>query len=145
MLSESKTILPKISAPLSPALFAGIVLGAAAIGVGAIVYFFNPGTHSFYPKCAFHSLTGLNCPGCGMTRSLYALLHGNVLLAVRDNALFVLALAALALWSAQFAVRKMWNLPAKFNVPPKFLWGFLIIAFAFALVRNLPGFEWLSP
>ncbi len=67
-----------------------------AIGVGAVVFFFDPRTHGFYPVCLFHALTGLNCPGCGMTRALYALLHGNLRLALKDNALFVVTLAVLA-------------------------------------------------
>jgi hypothetical protein len=144
MRAESKVISQKISAP-PLRIFAGIVLGATAICVGAMVYFFNPSTHGFYPVCVFHALTGLNCPGCGMTRSLYALLHGNLRLALKDNALFVLTLAALAVWGVHFILRKLKNQSATFNLPPKFLWTFLFIAVVFAVVRNLPGFEWLSP
>jgi hypothetical protein len=143
MSAESKIIPQKNSAPLG--IFAGVVLSATAIGIGAMVFFFNPSTHGFYPVCAFHSLTGLNCPGCGMTRALYALLHGNLRLALKDNLLFVVLLAALAVWSARFAFRKLKRQPATFNVPSKFLWTLLIIGILFAVVRNLPGFEWLSP
>jgi hypothetical protein len=145
MRVETKIIPQKNPAPLSPGIFAGVVLGATAIGMSAMVFFFNPSTHGFYPVCMFHSLTGLNCPGCGMTRALYALLHGNVRLALKDNALFVLALAALAVWGARFVFLKSKNQPATFNVPPKFLWGFLVVAFVFAVTRNLPGFSFLSP
>jgi hypothetical protein len=145
MSAGSKTIPPKISPPWSLGIFAGVVLGATAIGIGATVFFFNPGTHNFYPVCVFHALTGLNCPGCGMTRALYALLHGNVRLALKDNALFMLTLAALAVWTARFAVLKMRNQPAALKMPPKLLWTFLVAAFLFAALRNLPGFEWLSP
>jgi hypothetical protein len=145
MQAESKFIPGKKSAPLSPGIFAGIVLGATAISVGAIVFFFNPSTHGFYPVCLFHSLTGLNCPGCGMTRALYALLHGQIRLALKDNALFVLALVALAVWSARLLLRKMQNRPVQFSVMPKILWFLLGLAFAFTVIRNLPGFEWLSP
>ena len=144
MRAESKSF-PRKNSALSPTVFAGIVLGATALGVGAMVFFFNPSTHGFYPVCIFHALTGLNCPGCGMTRALYALLHGNLRLALKDNALFVLALAAAAFWLARFARRKLRNQPATFNLPPKFLWIFLVVAIVFAVVRNLPGFEWLSP
>jgi hypothetical protein len=145
MRAETKIIPQKNSAPLSPGIFAGVVLGATAIGVGATVFFFNPSTHGFYPVCMFHSLTGLNCPGCGMTRALYALLHGNLRLALKDNALFVILLVVLAIWSVRFFILKLKNQSVRFNVSPKFLWTFLVVAFVFAVVRNLPGFEWLSP
>ena len=126
-------------------MFAGILLGVAAVGVGAMVFFFDPGTHPFYPVCLFHAVTGLNCPGCGMTRAVSALLHGNFLLALKDNALFVLALAGLAVWGTRLAWRKMRNQPVTFAVPSKFLWLFLVLALVFAVLRNLPGLEWLSP
>jgi hypothetical protein len=145
MRAETKTVPQKNSAPLSPGIFAGVVLGATAIGVGAMVFFFNPSTHGFYPVCVFHALTGLNCPGCGMTRALYALLHGNFTLALKDNALFVTSLAMMAIWGVHFIFRKLKNQPTTFDVSPKFLWTFLVVAFVFAVVRNLPGFEWLSP
>jgi hypothetical protein len=145
MSTESKTVPQKTSATLSPGMFAGVVLGATVIGVGATVFFFNPGTHGFYPVCMFHSLTGLNCPGCGATRALYALLHGNLQVALKDNSLFMLTLAALGIWSARFVLRKMRNQRATLNISSKFLWVFLVVAFVFAVIRNLPGFEWLSP
>ena len=124
MNAEPKLLPQKKSAPLSPGGFAVVVLGATALGVGALVFFFNPGTHHFYPVCLFHALTGLNCPGCGMTRALYALLHGNVLAALKDNALFVAALAALAVWGARLAVR---NQPAALKISPKVLWLLLVL------------------
>ena len=145
MPAESKLVPQKNPAPLAPGIFAVAVLGATAIGVGAMVYLFNPATHNFYPVCLFHAWTGLNCPGCGMTRSLYALLHGNLRLALKDNALFVLSLAILAVWGAQFTMRQIRGQPATFNISPYFLWLFLVVALVFAVVRNLPGFEWLSP
>ena len=145
MRAEIKIISQKNSALLSPGIFAGVVLSATAIGVCAMVFFFNPSTHEFYPVCLLHALTGLNCPGCGATRALYALLHGNFLLALKNNALFVLALAALAIWSVRFVFLKSKRQTATFHVPPKFLWTFLVLSFVFAVLRNLPGFEWLSP
>jgi Protein of unknown function (DUF2752) len=145
MTAESKIIPQKKSAPLAPGIFAIAVLGVTVIGAGAMVYLFNPSTHAFYPVCVFHALTGLNCPGCGTTRSLYALLHGDLRVALKDNALFILTLAALAVWSAQFTLRKIQSQPATVNISPNFLWLFLVVTLVFAVVRNLPGFEWLSP
>lgn len=37
--------------------------------------------------CVFHNVTGLPCPGCGMTRAFLAIGHGNVISAWKLNAL----------------------------------------------------------
>ena len=103
---------------MSAGIFAAVLLGATAVGAGAMVFFFNPSTHSFYPVCLFHALTGLNCPGCGATRALYALLHGNMRLALKDNALFVLALQCWRCWGVYFFCRKLKNQPATINLSP---------------------------
>ena len=110
-----------------------------------MVFFFNPAAHGFYPVCLFHKLTGLNCPGCGMTRALYALLHGNFLLALHDNALFVFALATLALRSMWFAAKRIFRKPLRNFFEPKNLWVLLAVALAFGVLRNLPVFSFLSP
>ena len=145
MRAESQSVPPKIGAPQSLAFFAVVVLMAAVLGSGAVLFFFDPAEHSFYPICLFHSLTKLNCPGCGATRAAYQLLHGHLLRALQDNALFVLTLAALAGRSAWLAVKKIRNQPAAFVAPPKALWAFLVITLVFTTLRNLPAFAWLSP
>jgi hypothetical protein len=38
------------------------------------------------PPCSMYTALGIYCPGCGMTRCLLALLCGDVLLAIRQNA-----------------------------------------------------------
>jgi len=37
------------------------------------------------PKCPFKLITGLNCPGCGIQRAIYALLHGHIVEAIQYN------------------------------------------------------------
>jgi hypothetical protein len=145
MPAESQHVPPKISAPPSLTAFAAIVLGATALGAGAVVFFFNPGTHGFYPVCLFHKLTGWNCPGCGGTRAVYALLHGNVALALKDNALFVVVLAAAAGRGSWFAVKKIRRQPVGIFVPVGVLWAALAAAAVFTVMRNLPAFAFLSP
>lgn len=56
-----------------------------AVTGGWVLYTFPPVTSGFYPQCVFHQLTGLDCPGCGITRALHALLHGRVGEAFRFN------------------------------------------------------------
>ncbi len=145
MRAETQSAPPKISAPPSLTAFALIVAGVAFAGAGAVVYFFNPSTHGFYPICLFHQLTGLNCPGCGGTRAAYALLHGNFALALKDNALFVLLIPAGALRSAWFTTKNFRRQPVGNFLPAKFLWVLLAVAVIFTVVRNLPAFAFLSP
>jgi hypothetical protein len=65
----------------------------SAIAAGAVIlYRFDPATAHFYPHCVFHDLTGLQCPGCGTTRALHHLLHGDVAGAFRLNAMLFLGL-----------------------------------------------------
>jgi hypothetical protein len=145
MRADSPSVPPKLAAPLPLAFFTVVVLVVAVLGSGAVLFFFDPAKHGFYPICLFHSLTGWNCPGCGATRAAYQLLHGHLLRALHNNALFVLTLAALAAQGAWLAVKKIRNQPVAFVVPPKMLWGLLILALVFTGLRNLPAFAWLSP
>ena len=124
---------------------AAILLAVTAAGIAAVVFFFNPAAHKFYPICQFHRLTGLNCPGCGMTRALYALLHGNFSTALRDNALLVFALVAAAVRSAWLAVNKHRKRPRGDFFPMKLLWPLLAAIMVFTVLRNLPAFAFLSP
>lgn len=51
------------------------------------------------PPCYFYSLTGIPCPGCGLTRSVISLLRGDVLTAMRYNLMpFFLVVIILPLW-----------------------------------------------
>ena len=138
-----KSAPPKIAG--TQARFATIVLAAALAGVAAVIFFFNPATHKFYPVCQFHRLTGLNCPGCGMTRALFALLHGEILLALHDNALFVLTLLALTIRAVRFGWNHHRGQPVGEFFPLKFLWPLLALALLFTVLRNLPAFAFLSP
>jgi hypothetical protein len=138
-----KSAPPKINS--GNARFAGIILSSIIFGIAAIVFFFNPATHPLYPVCQFHRLTGLNCPGCGMTRALHALLHGKIFTALHDNALFVLILGGLLIRSVWFGCNKFLGRMNKEFFPIKFLWPLLAIAFAFTVLRNLSAFAFLSP
>jgi hypothetical protein len=138
-----KAAPPKI-APSGTRLPA-IILTIVALTIAATVFLFNPATHSFYPVCQFHRLTGLNCPGCGMTRAVYALLHGDFMMALRDNALFVVALGMLALRGGWFALNQFRGRANGEFFPAKLLWLLLAVALVFTGLRNLPALAFLSP
>lgn len=111
----------------------------------ALVYFVNPSTHRIYPACHFHQLTGLHCPGCGMTRSLYALLHGDFLVALRDNALFIVGIFFLTARGAWFMLNRRRGNPNTVFFPLHWLWPLLALILVFTILRNLPAFAILSP
>jgi hypothetical protein len=136
---------PKISAPAPASRLPWLILAAAVLGIAGAVFFLNPATHKFYPVCQFHRLTGLNCPGCGMTRALYALLHGELATALHDNALFVFALGTLAIRGGWFGANKFRGRATGEFFPAKWLWPLLAVAVVFTVLRNLPAFAFLSP
>jgi hypothetical protein len=145
--ANSQAVPPKLRrAGWSPsAFFSGAVLLLVALGGGLVVYTFDPSQTSFYPGCAFHRLTGLNCPGCGSTRAVYALLHGRWLVALHDNALFIATLVALMIRAGWLLVRRWRNLPPASLMPTRGLLPWLVIAVVFGVVRNFPAFAFLSP
>ncbi len=146
MRAELQTVPPKIKmAAPSLKFFAAAVLAFAILCALAVVFFFNPSANGFYPVCQFHRLTGLNCPGCGATRALYALLHGNFLIALKDNAVLIFALTFLTVRGTDFAIKYFLRKPTGEFLPPKILWIFLAVAVVFTILRNLPPFSFLSP
>lgn len=114
-------------------------------GTVTILFFFNPSHYGFYPICYFHSITGLNCPGCGSLRALHKLLHGHVLEAARFNALLLLCLPCSGWLAARFVAARLRRQVATFAVQPIFLWAFLCVAIVFTVLRNFHSFAWLAP
>lgn len=78
----------------------GLSLGAGAVALhaGAVALFAarNPYAETIFPPCPLLHLTGWQCPGCGGTRSLYSLLHGDVLGSLAMNPLVIASYLAVA-------------------------------------------------
>lgn len=114
--------------------------GVLAVTAGsAVVWYFNPSNVNFLPVCPLYSMTGLACPGCGLTRGFHALFHGDFLTALDYNALipgFAVVLGFLFLSMVSIAVRGR-----GFGISmlsPKLLTGVLVVLLVFGVVRNLP-------
>ena len=123
--------------------------GVLAVGAGALVVgYFNPTTAGFFPACPLYTLTGIHCPGCGLTRGFHALLHGDVLAALHYNALlpfFAVVFGFLFVSLILIAVRGRGFSRSIFQ--PWAVYGFLILAAAFFVLRNVPlyPFTLLAP
>lgn len=55
--------------------------------------------------CVFHEITGLQCPGCGITRLCISLLRLDISAAWRANPVLLLSLPVFAILFVRFAVR----------------------------------------
>jgi hypothetical protein len=79
-------------------LAASLLVPFALLSGAAFLYFYDPVKGPSLIPCMFHVLTGLDCVGCGLTRALHALLHGDVAAAASYN-LFMLIWLPLPVWS----------------------------------------------
>ncbi|ANZ38798.1 hypothetical protein BBK82_24770 [Lentzea guizhouensis] len=109
-------------------------------GAGAVVLLFADPNQpdNLLPKCPFKWLTGLDCPGCGMTRMAHALLHGDVVAAWNFNAAMLVVGVPFFVWLFARWIRASWT--GQPRQIPKLVPG-LVIAFAlvWGVGRNLAG------
>lgn len=104
----------------------------ALLAGGWVVYAYPPGQHTFYPRCVFKAATGWDCPGCGSTRAVHQLLHGNVAAAFRLNP-FLFLLGAVALCAVPSLVRGQ---SPRFVAQPWFGWATVFTVTAWWILRN---------
>jgi hypothetical protein len=130
----------RLTAPIPLRLGAPLGVAAAAVLACTVVWWADPTTPGGpIPVCPTKLLLGIDCPGCGSTRMLYSLLHGNLLAAVKFNALalatLVLLVWAYAAWVYGRVVgRRIWSWQHHRWAPPVIL----VLVVAWSVVRNLP-------
>ncbi|HXU07566.1 MAG TPA: DUF2752 domain-containing protein [Blastocatellia bacterium] len=97
--SASEGVAPYASKKLAVFALAGLSV------LFLVSAFFKPSTGEYFTICGFKNLTGLPCPGCGLTHSFCALTQGDIAGAFAFNLLGpLLYLALIVLWIRSMCV-----------------------------------------
>lgn len=122
-------------------------LGIAAAGISLALVLqvgFDP-FRTDIPLCIVYHLTGLHCPGCGASRAVHALLDGELLLALRNNAVIViaapLAAAGFVFWTGQ----RIRGRPTDLWPSQPVVMTLFVLVMAYTVARNLPAFWFIAP
>lgn len=122
-----------------PAWAAPGAVGAVAVaGLVALATLDDDTRGVLAPRCPFRLVTGLDCPGCGGTRAVVALLRGDLALALDHNVVTVIALPLLSLAWFGWLLARLGRRPAPPVLPPAVGLGIAIGLTVFMVVRNLP-------
>ena len=92
------------------------------------------------PPCLTYEYFGIYRPGCGMTRSVLALINGDILLSLRNNALIIIGILLLVALYLEFAFKvfgkRLW-FPIHSN---RFIICALIFVAVYSVLRNFLPF-----
>jgi hypothetical protein len=112
---------------------------AGGLFLGLLVLFLVPPASLPLPACAFHSITGHSCLTCGMTRSLHAIEHGDLIGSVGYHLFGPLVFLALLLFMVLFAAEAIGGrrvtVSAGGNVRNRVIGMFAILWFVYWGVR----------
>lgn len=107
----------------------------ALIGI-ILVKVYNPEEKSFFIPCMLYKLTGIKCPGCGMTRSVHYLVNGNIKQAIWYN-LMLIPLIVLVIYSLyRYILFLVKNEQIINKLLENLLKVFLVIIVLFGVTRN---------
>ena len=124
----------------TPALAAPLACGACLAAGAAYVAANDPSDGGTFLPCPFRSLTGLWCPGCGMTRATHHLFRGDLTQALRYNLFVIAIIAGIAAgwltWTLSAAGR---SLTGGRTIPTWAPAVAITILVAFAVVRTVTG------
>lgn len=97
--------------------------------------------------CMYYELTGLYCPGCGMTRATMSLLKLDFYQAVRYNAFSIVAIPLIALYAIGGTYAWLFNKPNFIDnkIPSKVWIIFIIVLLLYGVLRNISQFSYLAP
>ena len=90
--------------------------------------------------CLFYKITGLYCPGCGITRAIISLVKLEFYQAFRYNMMIVILIPFVIICSFYKYIMK-----GQKEIPSYIFFILLVIIMIFAILRNIPFFYYLAP
>lgn len=90
----------------------------------------------YFPKCLVKTLTGLQCPSCGVQRAAHSLLQGDVIGALSQNWFLIYSLS----YFISLIITRNYSSDSPLR---KFLWGkrgcllYVFLYFAWFILRNI--------
>jgi Protein of unknown function (DUF2752) len=139
-------------APTKPALVEPsrrslVLTGAVGLAGAAYVGLLDPTKRALFTPCPLRELTGIWCPGCGLTRGVHAFLNADLATSFGFNLFAPLLVVAVAYWWIANAARAFTG-----HRPPKLIRNsrtttiaVLSVVLLFTVARNLPPFRVLAP
>ncbi len=132
-----------------PVPVAPIAVAVGALGFCIFMALVNPATARVHLVCPFRAITGLWCPGCGMTRGLHALVRGHVEQAAGYNVLLFVVVPYVVYTYLSWVTERL-NTRIKLPEVRLPVWGVYVLAgllITFGVLRNIPvaPFRTLAP
>ncbi|HUW04160.1 MAG TPA: DUF2752 domain-containing protein [Acidimicrobiales bacterium] len=124
-------------------------VAVAAVGYVSAIHVIDP----FRPHsvgCPFLGITGWWCPGCGSSRAIHRLVHGDLIGSLTYHPLMVPIVALLVWWwVGWFATHRRGERPGWARSPtelsPRWVVTIAVVFVAFWILRNTEPFSLLAP
>ena len=113
--------------------------------VGLIYYILNKFFNISIP-CPIYKITGLYCPGCGVTRMCVSLINLDFCSAFHNNQLIFLSIPIFIIFGVVQTVKYIKTGKNSLNrFQEYFLYIYIIVLILFGVLRNIPYFYFLRP
>lgn len=122
-------------------------LGLVFIAISAIIvfiYFKIIAPNVDIPTCMWDSILGIYCPGCGGTRAVIALLHGDIILSLWYHPVVLYSVVIFSAFMLSQGFARITNYRYIKGIPfyNWYLYGALLIIVINVVVKNILRLHW---
>jgi hypothetical protein len=140
-------VSPGKPALVEPSRRSLLLTGAIGLAGAAYVGLLDPTKRALFTPCPLRAITGIWCPGCGLTRGVHAFLNGHVAPSFGFNLFAPVLVIGVAYWWIVNAARAFTG-----HRPPRLIRNsraatlmLLAAVVLFTVARNLRPFRALAP